>query len=358
MHGIAETQKDRIWKSVTVRLKENDLAVLNNKLKLNGFDNFSQFIHAWIKGVYPTHEKNEQVEKLIQRIRDRGISDPLTGEFNPTFYRNVDTRDLLADLSKRYAYPKHAKDLVRYFERYAEIFFTRPELIRTESGHKRAWICDAMRRFGEYYDRKFHNPELKILIQEIIERFELNRKMKIHDRLWISDSSYIKKMINKIMQIDGEIGVLTKFALYSGLRGEEITHVHDTPICNNLAACNCSNLHVLDNNIGYLVVVINRTVGQKHSYFTIIPTFIWKQFRDLKVVNYKQRKIAHSFVKNYTDGQVSFMDLRKFHYNILSRSELKERGAEVLAGRTNSVSAKHYLTYELDKMVEQYSKVW
>ena len=38
------------WKSVTVRLKENELAVLNSKLKINGFENFSQFIHAWIKG--------------------------------------------------------------------------------------------------------------------------------------------------------------------------------------------------------------------------------------------------------------------------------------------------------------------
>src|SRR6185312_12245841 len=112
---------------------------------------------------------------------------------------------------KRYAYPKHAKDLVRYFERYVEIFFTKPDLIRAESGHKRAWICDAMRRFGEYYDRKFHNPELKLLIQEIIERYELNRKMKIHDRIWISDGDYIKNTIAKILTIEGEIGVLIKF---------------------------------------------------------------------------------------------------------------------------------------------------
>jgi hypothetical protein len=181
------TKKQSTWKSVTVRLKENDLAVLNSKLKLNGFETFSEFIHAWIKGEYPAHENNAQVERLINRIRDKGIRDPLTGEFNPTFYRNVNTEEMLKDLSKRYAYQKHAKDLVRYFERYVEIFFTKPDLIREESGHKRAWICDAMRRFGEHYDRKFHNPELKLLIQEIIERYELNRKMKIHDRVWLSD---------------------------------------------------------------------------------------------------------------------------------------------------------------------------
>ncbi|HKO65083.1 MAG TPA: integrase [Candidatus Nitrosocosmicus sp.] len=318
----------------------------------------NEFVHAWIKGEYPKHENNEQVKNLIERIRDRGIKDPLTGEFNPTFYRNVKSGELLTDLSKRYAYPKHAKDLVRYFERYVEIFFTKPDLIRAESGHKRAWICDAMRRFGEYYDRKFHNPELKLLIQEIIERYELNRKMKIHDRIWISDDNYIKKQIKKILQIDGDIGILIKFALFSGLRGEEITYVHDTPICNNLSGCNCPNLHIIDKENGYSVIVLNRSVGQKHSYFSIVSTIIWKEFRNLDKANYEQRKIAHSFVKNYTDNESSFMDLRKFHYNILCRSGLKERGAEILAGRANSVSAKHYLIYELDKMVEEYSISW
>jgi hypothetical protein len=108
---------------------------------------------------------------LFVRLREKGIKDPLTGEFNPTFYRNVDSANMLEDLSKRYVYKKHARDLVHYFERYVEIFFTNPGLIRTEFGHKRAWICDALRRFGECYDRRFHNPELKILIQEIIERY-------------------------------------------------------------------------------------------------------------------------------------------------------------------------------------------
>ena len=97
---------------------------------------------------------------------------------------------MLKDLSKRYVYSKHAKDLVRYFERYSEIFFTKPQLIRDQTGHKRIWICDAMRRFGEYYDRRFHNSELKLFIKEIIERYEINRKMKIHHRVWMSDENY------------------------------------------------------------------------------------------------------------------------------------------------------------------------
>ena len=159
--GLLQSRSLQKWKSVTVRLKENGLAILNNKLKLNDFETFSEFIHAWIRGQYPLHENNDQVEKLLNRLREKGITDPLTGEFNPTFYRNFDAKDMLKDLLPKYIYKKRAKDLVSYCERYIEIFFTNPQLIQSESGHKRAWICDAMRKFGMYYDRKMHNPELK-----------------------------------------------------------------------------------------------------------------------------------------------------------------------------------------------------
>jgi intergrase/recombinase len=75
-------------------------------------------------------------------------------------------------------------------------------------------------------------------------------------------------------------------------------------------------------------------------------------------VEYEQRKVAYSLLKNHTDGQVAFKDLRKFHYNILCRSEMKESGAEVLAGRAKSVSAKHYILNEIDRMTQQYLKAW
>ncbi len=343
------------WKTVGVRVKEEDLDVLNTKLRNNGFNTLNEFVHAWIKGDYPNFENNDEVERLINRIRDKGIKDPLTGEFNPTFYRNVNPEDMLRDLSKKYVYQKHAKDLVRYYQRYVEIFFTKPQLIQPESGHKRAWICDAMRRFGEYYDRKFHNPELKILIDEIIQRFELNKKMRIHDRVWLVDQDYIEKMVNQIFEIDGEIGIIIKFGFFSGLRGEEMTYVHDTPLCGNVTGCNCPNLHIIDKPNGFSIIVLNRIVGQKRSYFIIVPTNIWSTFRRLNKVTYEERKVAHSLIKSHTDGKAILMDLRKFHYNLLCRSEMGEQGAEALAGRTKSVSAKHYLIHEIDKMINQYA---
>ncbi|MDQ6723464.1 MAG: hypothetical protein M3Z01_04275 [Thermoproteota archaeon] len=76
-------------------------------------------------------------------------------------------------------------------------------------------------------------------------------------------------------------------------------------------------MHIIDKNNGFSIIVLNRIVGQKHSYFTIVPTEIWNEFRGLGKADYAQRKTAHSLIKNYTDGKTSLMDLRKFHYNIL-----------------------------------------
>ena len=81
----------------------------------------------------------------------------LTGEFSPIFYKNIDREDMFQGLSKKYVYEKHVRVLVRYYERYVDIFFTKPNLIASESGHKRAWICDAMYKFGIYYHRKMHS---------------------------------------------------------------------------------------------------------------------------------------------------------------------------------------------------------
>jgi intergrase/recombinase len=354
------SQQKQQWLTISARIRKNDLPLLNKRLEMNGFNTFNEFVRAWIKGEYPKFENNEQVEKMLIKLREGDIKDPVSCQFSPSFYRSIDRQDMLNDLSKKYIYKKHAKDLVGYFDRYSEIFFTNPQLIRGESGHKRAWICDAMRRFGEYYDRRFNNPQLKLLISEIIQRYELNKKMRIHDRLWLTDQDHLSKMIHLVLTIPGDIGILIKFALYTGLRGEEIAYVHKTQICDKLFGCNCSKLHVVEKkkNGGYFIIVINRIVGQKHCYFTIVPTKLWLDFKALPNVDYEQRKVSHGLLKSMTDGKVSFMDLRKFHYNVLCRSDLKESGAEVLEGRAKSVSAKHYLLHEVDKMVEQYHDAW
>lgn len=211
----------------------------------------------------------------------------MTWEFSPTFYKNIDREDILQGLSKKYVYEKHVKDLVRYYERYVDIFFTKPNLIASESGHKRAWICDTVRKFGIYYDIKRHNPELKILIEEIIRRYELNKKMRIHDRVWLADEGFIETMVHKALEIDSDVGLIIKFVFFSGLRGEEITYAYETPVCDSLTGCNCNKLHITQKK-KISIIVLNRIVGQKHSSFTIVPTILWNMFRSLSKVTKKK----------------------------------------------------------------------
>lgn len=89
-----------------------------------------------------------------------------------------------------------------------------------------------------------------------------------------------------------------------------------------------------------------------------MPTRIWKQFKELKTVDYNRRKACHTLLAALTDRQVAFMDLRKYHYNVNYHSPLKEQGAEILAGRARSTSARHYLLNMIDEMVDQYRQGW
>ena len=63
-------------------------------------------------------------------------------------------------------------------------------------------------------------------------------------------------------------------------------------------------------------------------------------------------------IKEATNGEMTLMDLRKFNYNINVRSEMKEMGAEVLAGRAKTVSARPYVLNELDELADQYGRAW
>lgn len=217
-----------------------------------------------------------------------------------------------------------------------------------------------MRRFAECYDYRFQNPELKLLVREIVKRYEINKHMRMHDKVWIADQNYLDSTIRKVLDTfsRGEIAILIQFALFSGLRGEEIAYVHDKPICTRLASCDCDNLHVANKENGVSVIVVNRVMGNKHCYFTIVPTKVWIDFRSLPKTDYEFGKFAHLRLKEKTDGEVALMDLSKFNYNVNARSGMKEMGAEVLAGRAKTVSARHYLLNELDVLADHYGNAW
>jgi len=347
------------WKTVGVSLEPEDLSILNQRLQANGFRTLADMVRAFIGQEFPVSAKNDSLERLLLRLKEKSIVDPVSGEPSLTFYKNIDEESFKRYLLAKYS-RKYALDLFKYFKRFAQLFFTKPTLVKTENGRNRGWICEAMRRFAEFYDYQYQNPELKLVVREIIERYEINKKMRRKDILWIAEENYLDNAIKTLLSAftTGDLAVVVRFALFSGLRGEEMLYVHDKPICERLASCNCENLHAISKPNGYSVVVVNRIAGLKRCYFTIVPSELWEEFRGLRAVDRDIRKFAHVRIKEITNGKVTFMDLRKFHYNVNVRSEMKESGAEVLAGRARTVSARHYLLNELDLMVEQYGKVW
>jgi len=267
-------------KSVGIRLKVNDIATMNQRFRLDGFDSLSDLVRAYVNGELLLSSKTDQIERLLLRLKEKGIADPVTGEVTPTFYKNIDIEDFRCYLKFKYKYSRYGDDLVKYYQRFAQFFFTKPEIVSLESGRNRSWICDAMRRFADYYDYRFQNPEMRMLVKEIIERYEINQNMRRHDLVWVADHNYLHNAISRILTTfnKGQLSVLIRFALFTGLRGTEITYVHSKQTCQKLSGCSCEKLHVVTKNNGISVIVVNRTVGQKHCYFTMCPTEDWLPF--------------------------------------------------------------------------------
>ena len=111
--------------------------------------------------------------------------------------------------------------------------------------------------------------------------------------------------------------------------------------------------------IGVSVVLIQWHRGHKKCYFTLVPTFILKAFKSLDAFEYRPHiRSAHEYMKVKTkDDNITFMWLRKAHYNVMCRV-MKPFEANVLAGRAKSVDAKHYAMYELNEMSEKYAEAW
>ena len=87
------------------------------------------------------------------------------------FWKQIEEQDLLNWLLSRY-HPHTAKCYYSYYIRYIDIFFSPivdVELFKLAK-HKRSWILQSIKRFGDYYAHRYGNKEVKNLIARIIER--------------------------------------------------------------------------------------------------------------------------------------------------------------------------------------------
>ena len=192
------------------------------------------------------------------------------------------------------------------------------------------------------------------LIRQIIERYELNKNLDMKDKIYLVSPNFIEEKIKKIFEMPGDIGFIAQFGLLSGLREQEIIYIKEKEICSNGYGCDCASLHKVDCRNGLTIIAIGWTRGNKKALATIIPTTYWKKFRALQKFDYTDIVATHKIMKR--DVGIAYIAMRKIHYNVMRFKEtLSVDEAEVLAGRFSSVSGRHYVLHDPEKLADKYA---
>ena len=326
-----------------------------------GYQTVGELMKDFRNGIFPRITEDKQIENLSENSDKSGMKTLLDGQFTSDFYMKANTADMHDYYLNIRKYHKNTcRDFISYFKRFRDVFFTnRVDEIRSATPRVRSRIMDSFRKFGQYYLYKYNNEECIDLVEKIIRRHNLSAGMTEHGKLYIVDDNYIEERVKQLFAVDGEIGTIVKFGMFSGLREDEMVYVYNKPICPDLSGCNCSKLHVIEKPNGVSIVLINWHRGNKKCYFSIIPTNNFKAFKSLDSFAYRPHiRSAHEYMKAKTkDDKITFMWLRKAHYNVMCRS-MKPFEANVLAGRAKSVDAKHYAMYELNEMSDKYVEAW
>ena len=81
-------------KSLTARVKPEDLIVFNQRLKLFGFNSINELVHEFIAGRFPQITEDKQIDNLIGNTQSNGQRTVLEGGNHCDFYKNVDLDDM------------------------------------------------------------------------------------------------------------------------------------------------------------------------------------------------------------------------------------------------------------------------
>jgi intergrase/recombinase len=345
------------YKTIGTKVKIIEIPIMNQRLKIYGYQTIGELIHDFISSKFPPIHDDEQLKALKVNLNQSGQFTALSGAY-PSFLNNIDYEEMFSYyINNLKLHTKSARDLVSYFRHYSDIFFgNHPDEILKFAPHKRSWILQSMKKFTYYYRFKTGNPDCEDVVKRMIERYNLNVSLDMKRAIYVVDDQFVANKVMILMGIQGDIGFTIKVGLFSGLREDEMIYSHSKEICPDNAGHKCDRLHVINKPNGMTVVTLNWFRGNKQCYFFIIPTKIWDQFRMLPRFTRKEEIIsAHNIAKR--EVGIKFMDLRKLHYNVV-RNTMDPNEAEILAGRTKSVSAQHYALYQLDKMSEAYKSAW
>ena len=345
------------WKTIGVKVRVGELPLLNRQLARFNYNTLGDLVKGLIAGKITQVTEDQQIEIMKTNLQTSGQLTGLSGK-PYDFYKQIDVTDLLKYLIERYS--EHtAKCYLNYFDKYGTIFFSpnpHVELLKL-AAHKRSWILQAIKRFGDYYYRKYNNREVVQLIREIIERYDLNRDLDMKDRIYLVSPQFVEEKVKKIFDLPGDIGFTSRLGLVTGLREQELLYIKEKPVCSDGHGCDCENLHLVSCKNGMTIMAIGWTRGNKKALATILPTKYWDRLRALPKFDYCDIAAAHKIMKR--DVGIGYTIMRKIHYNVMRfRDTLALDEAEVLAGRYRSVSGRYYVLHDPQKLTDKYILAW
>jgi hypothetical protein len=210
------------WISVGASIKKDEIDLFNRQLDNLHCKTLKDLCSLLISGKLKRISDDEQMQNMNLQIQASGLISTQVGQ-KFDFWKHIDEQDLLNWLLGKY-HPHTAKCYHSYYNRYVDVFFSPTvdiELFKLAK-HKRSWILQSIKRFGDFYTNRYGNKEIKMLITRIIERYDLNRDLDQKDRIYLVSPQFVEEKINTVVKMSGEIGFICKLGLFSGLRESEI----------------------------------------------------------------------------------------------------------------------------------------
>jgi hypothetical protein len=345
------------WKTIGIRVRNAELPLVNKQLDRLNYDTLGDLVKDLMAGKLTRLTEEQQIDIMKTNLQTNGQLTGLSGK-PYEFYKQIDINDLHKYLIEKYH--EHTGNCYRsYFEKYAHLFFgPNPdvELFKFKP-HKRSWVLQAIKRFGDYYFRKYNNREVTQMIRQIIERYDLNKDLDMKDHIYLVSPQFIEEKVKKIILLPGEIGFIARLGLLSGLREQELIYIKQKEVCNNGYGCDCEKLHLVNCKNGMTIIAIGWTRGNKKALATILPTICWERLRALQKFDYTDIAATHKIMKR--DVGIAYIAMRKIHYNVMRfRDTVSLDEAEVLAGRFKSFSARYYVLHDPEKLTDKYVTAW
>ncbi len=182
-HNARTVEQKSEWKTVGVRVRGSELPLLNIQLNRINCETLGDLVKDLITGKITRITEEQQIDIMNTNLQTNGQLTGLSGK-PYEFYKQIDISDLQQYLKGKY-HEHTARCYLSYFERYASIFFgLNPEIeLFKMNPHKRSWILQSVKRFGDYYYKKYNNKQVIELVKQIIERYDLNRNLDMKDRI-------------------------------------------------------------------------------------------------------------------------------------------------------------------------------